>query len=80
VRAASLIDARAQAADQDPDFSRRIREGIPVPRRFDETGAGASDSRVAWHRVRWHRDPGRVPGRGAPPSPVGAWVGSWRCS
>ena len=25
----SLINARAQAADQDPDFSRRIREGLP---------------------------------------------------
>ena len=37
VKAGSLIDARAQAADQDPDFSRRIREGITVPRRFDET-------------------------------------------
>jgi len=41
VRAGSLIDARAQAADQDPAFSRRIREGITVPRRFDETDAGA---------------------------------------
>lgn len=39
VKAASLIDARAKAADQDPDFSRRIREGIVVPSRFDETGA-----------------------------------------
>jgi len=37
VRAASLIDARAQAADQDPAFSQRIRGGITVPRRFDET-------------------------------------------
>ena len=27
--AKSLIDARARAADQDPDFSARIREGIP---------------------------------------------------
>jgi len=41
VRAGSLIDAPAQAADQDPAFSRRIREGITVPRRFDETDAGA---------------------------------------
>ena len=41
VKAGSLIDSRAQAADQDPDFSRRIREGITVPRRFDETDAGA---------------------------------------
>jgi hypothetical protein len=38
VKAASLIDARAKAANDDPDFSRRIREGIVVPRRFDETG------------------------------------------
>ena len=36
---ASLIDARAKAADQDPDFSRLIREGIIVPLRFDEAGA-----------------------------------------
>ena len=41
VRASSLIDARAQAADQDPTFSVRIREGIVVPPRFDETGGGA---------------------------------------
>jgi hypothetical protein len=39
VMAASLINDRAKAADQDPDFSRRIREGIVVPARFDETGA-----------------------------------------
>ena len=34
VRARSLIDAHAKAADQAPDFSRRIREGIvrPAPR------------------------------------------------
>jgi hypothetical protein len=38
VKAASLIDARAKAADQSPDFSRLIREGIVVPKRFDETG------------------------------------------
>ena len=38
VKAASLIDERAKAADQDPQFSRRIREGIVVPKRFDETG------------------------------------------
>jgi len=38
VKAASLIDARALAADQDPAFSRRIREGIVVPPRFDEVG------------------------------------------
>jgi hypothetical protein len=36
---ASNIDARAKAADQDPDFSRRIREGIVVPLRFDQPGA-----------------------------------------
>ena len=36
---ASLIDERAKAADQDPDFSRRIREGIVVPLRFDQPGA-----------------------------------------
>lgn len=27
----SLIDAAAKAADRDPDFSRQIREGLPVP-------------------------------------------------
>jgi hypothetical protein len=37
VNAESLIDARAKAADQDADFSHRIREGIDVPPRFDET-------------------------------------------
>jgi hypothetical protein len=36
VRAGSLIDARTRAADQDPEFSHRIREGITVPKRFDE--------------------------------------------
>jgi hypothetical protein len=39
VKASSLIDARAKAADQAPDFSSRIREGIVVPLRFDEPGA-----------------------------------------
>jgi len=38
---ANNIDARAKAADKDPDFSRRIREGIVVPLRFDEPGAPA---------------------------------------
>jgi len=33
------IDERAKAADQDPDFSRRIRDGIVVPLRFDQPGA-----------------------------------------
>ena len=33
------IDARAKAADKDPDFSARIREGIVVPLRFDQPGA-----------------------------------------
>jgi hypothetical protein len=33
LRARSLIVAKAKAADQDPDFSRRIREGLPSPRR-----------------------------------------------
>jgi hypothetical protein len=28
----SLVNARAHAADKDPAFSRRIREGLPVPR------------------------------------------------
>ncbi len=37
VKAQSLIDARAKAVDQDADFSRRIREGIVVPPRFDQT-------------------------------------------
>ncbi len=39
MKAASLIDARAKAADQDPAFSSRIREGVVVPKRFDETGS-----------------------------------------
>lgn len=39
VKASGLIDARAKAADHDPDFSNRIREGIVVPLRFDEPGA-----------------------------------------
>lgn len=34
LRARSLIDTRAQAADQDPGFSRRIREGLPRPARL----------------------------------------------
>jgi hypothetical protein len=38
VKAASRIDERAKAADQDPAFSQRIREGIVIPPRFDETG------------------------------------------
>ena len=33
LRARSLIVAKAKAADQDPEFSRRIREGLPTPRR-----------------------------------------------
>jgi hypothetical protein len=33
LRARSLIDPRAQAADQDPHFSERIREGLPNPQR-----------------------------------------------
>ena len=37
--AASSIDARAKAADRDPEFSRRIREGMVVPLRFDQVGA-----------------------------------------
>ena len=51
VRAGSLIDARARAADQDPAFSRRIREGITVPRRFDETDVGAFDGPAFLIRV-----------------------------
>jgi hypothetical protein len=31
LRAASNVDARAKAADQDPAFSARIREGVPKP-------------------------------------------------
>ncbi len=34
----NLIDERAKAADQDPEFSRRIRDGIVIPLRFDEPG------------------------------------------
>jgi hypothetical protein len=41
VKAASLIDDRAKAADRDADFSRRIREGIVVPLRVDQPGAPA---------------------------------------
>jgi hypothetical protein len=33
LRARSLIVAKAKAADRDPEFSRRIREGLPTPRR-----------------------------------------------
>jgi len=33
LRARSLIVATAKAADRDPEFSRRIREGLPTPRR-----------------------------------------------
>jgi len=33
LRERSLIDPRAQAADQDPHFSERIREGLPNPQR-----------------------------------------------
>ena len=40
-KTASFIDARAKAADGDQDFSRRIREGIVVPLRFDQPGAPA---------------------------------------
>jgi hypothetical protein len=32
LRARSDITERAKAADQDPDFSQRIREGLPCPR------------------------------------------------
>jgi hypothetical protein len=38
VKASSWIDARARAADQAPDFSDRIREGLVIPLRFDEPG------------------------------------------
>jgi hypothetical protein len=38
-KAANNIDARAKAADKDPEFSVRIREGIVVPLRFDQAGA-----------------------------------------
>jgi hypothetical protein len=38
VKAASLIDERAKAADRDPDFSRKIRAGLVIPTRFDEAG------------------------------------------
>jgi hypothetical protein len=31
LRAASRIDEKARAADQDPDFSARIRDGLPFP-------------------------------------------------
>jgi hypothetical protein len=44
VKAASLIDARAKAAGDGPDFSSRIREGLVVPPRFDQTNRGAADS------------------------------------
>jgi hypothetical protein len=32
LKALSYINARGQAADQDPDFSKRIREGLPSPK------------------------------------------------
>ena len=32
LRGRSFINAKAKAADQDPDFSQRIREGLPDPR------------------------------------------------
>ena len=31
LKAQSLINDQAHAADQDPDFSERIREGLPRP-------------------------------------------------
>ena len=37
VKAQSLIDARAKAADQDNAFSRRIRQGMVVPPRLEQT-------------------------------------------
>ena len=33
LKARSRVNEAAQAADQAPDFSRRIREGLPVPGR-----------------------------------------------
>ena len=38
LRAHSLINAKAKAADQDPAFSQRIREGLPDPRAAVNTG------------------------------------------
>jgi hypothetical protein len=35
----SRIDERAKAADDDPAFSTRIRDGVVVPLRFDQPGA-----------------------------------------
>ena len=40
VRQASLVNARAEAADQDPQFSRRLREGLMRPSATSATGSG----------------------------------------
>jgi hypothetical protein len=32
LKARSLIDARARAANDSPDFSKLIREGLPLPK------------------------------------------------
>jgi hypothetical protein len=40
VRQASLVNTRAEAADQDPQFSRRIREGLMRPSATSATGSG----------------------------------------
>ena len=39
LRERSLINAKAKIADQDPDFSQRIREGLPDPRAAAATGS-----------------------------------------
>ena len=41
VKKESFVSARAKAADRDPAFSARIRDGIVVPLRFDQPGAPA---------------------------------------
>jgi hypothetical protein len=48
LKALSLVNERARSADQDPDFSRRIREGLPQPpRRPAAETAAAATKRVA---------------------------------
>ena len=39
LRERSLINAKAKIADHDPDFSQRIREGLPDPRAAATTGS-----------------------------------------
>ncbi len=54
LRRLSYVNARAQAADKAPDFSRRIREGLPAPARPVRTGvrSAATPKRPSvWRRT-----------------------------